>query len=229
MPFTSHYIPPMTRIKDTPRRLAVIPATFAIALALGACASLTPSTSPPNGPTATTSAHNATTTTGAALGGMSLSEGLSLGQTVSTPNPSVTLTTPVENSLNGYQFSVRVLGYAEAPYVSCDFGAYSAPPGDTIAVVSYDLEYEGTDGGNAELAIVASGQRFPIADSDLQGNWTVGVAVPRSSDVAFTATEVGLNQALSFATGTRVGAVPPSSTGRRPGPTSPFPTIRPCR
>jgi uncharacterized protein YceK len=136
--FTRH-IPHMMRIKDETRLLAAISVAFAIALALGGCTSLTRRTAPPDGATTTTSAEGATTTT-VALGGMSLSEGLSLGQTVPNPNPSVTLTKPVEDGLNGYRFSLRVLDYAEAPYVSSDFGAYSAPPGDTIGVVSYDLD-----------------------------------------------------------------------------------------
>jgi len=144
----------------------------------------------------------------AILGGMSLSEGLSLGQTVPMPNPSIDLRKPMEEDLNGYQFSLHVLGYGEEPSVSCDFGAYSAPPDAAIAVVSYDLEYEDSSGGNAVLAFLVDGQSFPIADSELQGQWTVGVAVPAAYSVILTASEEGFTQRLSLATGIRVGSSP---------------------
>jgi hypothetical protein len=159
-------------------------------------------------PSTTPGQPSTTTSSGASLGGLSVSEGLSLGQTAPIPNPSIKLTKPVDENLNGYQFSLHVLGYGEAPYLSSDFGAYSAPAGATIAVVSYDLEYEGNDGGNAELAFVADGQSFPIADSELQGQWTVGVAVPDGGSIVLTASEEGLTEELSLATGTRVGPSP---------------------
>ena len=50
-------------------------------------------------------------------------------------DPSVTFTKPVDKRLNGYDFSLQVLGYGRAGYVSTNTGGYKAPAGDTIVVV----------------------------------------------------------------------------------------------
>jgi hypothetical protein len=70
---------------------------------------------------------NATATT-PAQGGSGFAFELSPDQSV-TVNPSIALTKPIESTLNGYQFTLNILGYGEAEEKPSDGENYSAPPG----------------------------------------------------------------------------------------------------
>jgi hypothetical protein len=131
-----------------------------------------------------------------------------IGTPFETESPSLTLTKPADGRLNGYGFSFRILGFGEAPSFSSAFGGESAPAGETMAVVTYDLQSYEVDGISPDLYFVAGDQRAPLGDGSVDGTWSEAVSVPEHVAVGFAVSEVGLTQEFSFATGAPRGPVP---------------------
>jgi hypothetical protein len=184
----------------------VVLATFMGALALAAC------TAGGNG-AGPTPLQGTTTTTGRApaassIGGLSGLEQLALGQTTVMANPSVTFAKPTDGRLDGYDFSLLVLGYGRAASVSTDSGAYSAPKDATIVVVEYDLTYLDNTTQLATIDFVVNGQSVSVPNGEYQGQQTAGISVPRGARVELAASSLGLTQEFSLNTGVRLGLAP---------------------
>jgi hypothetical protein len=140
-----------------------------------------------------------------------------IGQPISASQPDeitgprgVSLKRAADGRLNGYNFSLNVLGYADAP-CSGSMG-YSAPPGDSVAIVSYNLAFFGYYGGYYApvVSFVVNGKRIPaVGVGDVGGTDALALAVPNKASVDFAVTEVGLTQELAFSTGARVAPSPP--------------------
>jgi hypothetical protein len=129
------------------------------------------------------------------------------------------MTKPVDGRLNGYGFSLRILAYGVAPSFSSSFGGESAPAGETMAVVTYDLHaYDDGDAISPDLYFVAGDQRASLGTGSVGGIWSWAVSVPTNVPLGFAVSEVGLTQELSFTTGARVGPSPPELYRSPAGP-----------
>jgi hypothetical protein len=154
----------------------------------------------------TTTPHLSVT---AAVTSQSASAPPPIGTPFETESPSLAMTKPADGRLNGYGFSLRVLAYGVATSFSSSFGGESAPAGETMAVVTYDLQsYDDGDAVSPDLYFVAGNQRAPLGTGSVGGIWSWAVSVPTNVPVGFAVSEVGLTQELSFTTGARVGASP---------------------
>jgi hypothetical protein len=175
----------------------VILAIFAGAVVLAACTA-----------GSQRSGQHGTTTQAGNLACESGSSELSFGDAEIMPDPSVPFQKPADEFLNGYEFSLHVIGYGEAACVSTDGGDYSAPPGASIVVVEYNLNYLDNTIDLADVDFVVDRQPVSIPNGQYEGTATVGVSVPKGAGIELAASELGLTQELSLSSGRWDGPVP---------------------
>jgi hypothetical protein len=161
------------------------------------------------------------------------SSSCSSGETVPRGTPSSAeasgsdLHQPGDLTLNGYNFSLRVLGYGLGSCLaSSELGGagYAAVRGDVVAMVSFDLRYYGSFGSYyaPDLSFVVDGRRVPAIGAGAEaGNGALVLSVPRDASVAFAASEAGLTQEFSLRTGERL---PPAPEALYRDPNSPVVT-----
>ena len=172
----------------------------ALAAAVGVCAR-SPSTAIPR-------------TTGRYV--LAACSGVAISDTVPTDyfSPPSGLRIPGDGRLNGLDFSLVVLGYADQPCIASSqsgMAGMTAAPGESVALVSYRLD-TGPDWDTTEtthLAFVVNGKAVPILGADYSAGWNRwALAVPKSASVGFEVIDAGSSQELSLGSGKRVTASP---------------------
>ncbi|MGO9912445.1 MAG: hypothetical protein ACLPQS_14950, partial [Acidimicrobiales bacterium] len=125
------------------------------------------------------------------------------------------LRTPADGRLDGLDFSLLVVGYADRACLAASepgTEGLAAPPGESVAVVSYELDsFPGWDTTEVtHLAFVVGGRVVPISGANYSAGWDHwALEVPASAHVGFEVTDAGSTQELSLQTGRRITPSPP--------------------
>jgi hypothetical protein len=140
--------------------------------------------------------------------------GVNVGAPTIIEDPQAALAKPVDGRLNGYNFSLTVNGFADSPCVPATahagFADYIAPPGDSVVMVSFDLQMYGnsSDLYPPDLSFVIGGTHVVPFGTPTPGRSTVELDAPSRASVTLAASEVGVTQDLSLTSGARLPPAP---------------------
>jgi hypothetical protein len=129
-------------------------------------------------------------------------------------DPQAVLSRPADGRLNGYNFTLTVNGFADSPCVPAlphaGFADYMAPAGESVVIVSWDLQIYGfaSDVYAPDIDFVIGGTHVVAYGQSTPGRSTVELDVPSGATVALSASEVGVTQELSLQSGDRLAPVP---------------------